>query len=123
MKKILSLVLVVMLAVTAVFAETVVKTIHLGEEEYTFLTDTEYKAVNVGSHSDDELMRIMIENFPSEIAGKHYVCIESAFTEPDAIVKKYPRYWLISEDESLIIVYNSLSDGRMAALAFTLTEH
>ena len=119
MRKIVSLVLVAVLTAVTLWAEPVVKTVDLDGEKYTFISDTEYKAVNIGNRSDDELIKIMIDVFTPEINGKHYECLESAFTEVDVIAKEYPRYWLVSEDESLIVIYNSLSDGRMVALVFS----
>lgn len=118
MRKVLGLVLMMLVAVT-LWAKPVAFKTNLDGEEYLFVSDDEYTVLHVdASISDDEIIRVLIGDFPSEIAGKHYKCIESAFIELDAFAKEYPQYWIINEKKGLIAVYQSLSDGRVVALVF-----
>lgn len=119
MRKILSLVLVGMIAAVTLWAKPVAFKTNLDGEEYLFVSDDENKVLPVdASISDDEIIRVLIDDFPSEIADKHYKCIESAFIELDAFTKEYPQYWIINEKKGIIAVYQSLSDGRVVALVF-----
>lgn len=119
MRKIVSLVFVGMIAAVTLWAKPVAFTLPSSDQEYTLVTDTEYKVLPVDGISDNEIVLTLIDNFPAEIGDKHY---EFAYCEFNNITsevdKKYPHYWMISEDRSYIVVYRSLSDGRVVSLLF-----
>lgn len=122
MKKILSLVLVGMIAAVTLWAKPVAYTVPSDVQEYTLVTDTEYEVLPADGISDNEIMLTLIDTFPAEINGKHYKFIDCVETTPSEVDKTFPNYWMISEDRSHILVHRSLSDGRTLGLLFQAEE-
>lgn len=117
MKKMMIVLVLMMMTVVAVFAKPVAFNVDLDGEKYLFLSDTENKVLDSGNMSDDEIIERLKDVDLGGVAGKNYKCIYVKIKNTlDEVDKKYPYYWLISEDKSHIIVYQGLSDGRMVML-------